>query len=305
MVQATAQTSAGRRPVPGRLPDMDDRQFSDWVDLIERRTGLCIAPERRSFLNTGIRMRMGEIGCDDYREYYRQLAAMPEQASEWSLLVDRLTVHETRFFRHPPSLALLRDTWLERLSMSAERSPLRAWSVGCATGEEAYTLAMLIDAHLESAQDERGFSVTGSDISQPAVARARAGVYDSRSLAAIEPAFARRYCRMLADGRFEIDPGLRERVDFTQLNLRRLSKAPYQGLDLVYCQNLLIYFDREQRADIAGRLAACLRPGGVLVLGPGELVGWQPEGMERIRHDDTLAWWRVDASAGGKTKESQ
>ncbi len=293
MVHATAQTYTGRRPGKGCLPDMDDRQFTDWVELLERRIGLFISEDRRSFLNTGLRLRMKEIGCSDYRDYYRRLSCQGPQAQEWTVLVDRLTVHETRFFRHRPSLDLLLDEWLPAACAAPDKQCLRVWSVGCATGEETYSLAMLIDDYLMCSDSGRYFGVTGTDISLPALSTARTGVYDKRRLADIDPVFRERYCRPVSDSRFEIDAGLRKRVCFAQLNLREVSRAPFAGIDLIYCQNLLIYFNRDRRVDIANHLAACLGPGGVLVLGPGELMGWQHRGMEKIRYDDTLAYRRV------------
>lgn len=272
---------------------MDDHQFSDWVTLLERRAGLFISEQRRSFLNSGLRLRMQEIGCRDYQEYYRRLSDDGPQAQEWSVLVDRLTVHETRFFRHQPSLALLRDYCLPRCVESAERNCVRVWSVGCATGEETYSLAMLIDDYLESAACGLYFGVTGTDISLPALQRARDGVYAGGRLNDIAPSLRLRYCHPRPDACFEIAPALRKRVCFSWLNLRQVSSMPFADMDLIYCQNLLIYFDRRRRAAIVERLSDCLRPGGMLILGPGELWGWKRDDMEKIGYDNTLAFRRA------------
>jgi len=270
----------------------DDGQFSDWVSLLEHRMGLFISPERRSFLASGLRARMRETGCQDYREYYRRLSSKRFQANEWALLVDCLTVHETCFFRHASSMSLVRELVLPEAF--AEKHGFHAWSLGCATGEEAYSLAMLADSYCASREEALYFGVTGTDISFPALKNAREGVYLRRRLRDIRGEYQQRYCRPVSDARFEISAGLRMRVCFTQLNLRDLAGAPFTNVDLIFCQNLLIYFDRERRLQVVDNLAGFLRPGGVLVLGPGELLGWKHPNMEKVRYEDTLAYRRTN-----------
>ena len=287
-----AQAYAGTRPQAGCSLDMDDRQFSDWTKLLESRTGLFISPERKSFLVSGIRSRMRKVGCQDYREYYNHLSGEHLQIREWSLLVDQLTVHETCFFRHESSLKLVEEVVIP--SVFECRQSLNAWSVGCATGEESYSLAMLVDDYCAAQGSARYFGVTGTDISLPSLKHAREGLYLDRRLRDIRTAFQDRYCLSETDSRFRISPDLRKRVCFSQLNLRDIEKAPFSNLDLVFCQNLLIYYHRERRVQIVNQLAECLRPAGVLVLGPGELLDWQHPNMEKVRYPDTLAYRRTD-----------
>ncbi len=287
-----APASAGTRPQAGCLPDMDDRQFSDWTRLLEDRTGLFIAPERKSFLVSGIRSRMRKTGCRDYREYYNHLSGGCRQVREWSLLVDQLTVHETCFFRHESSIKLVEEVVIP--SVFERQQSLNVWSVGCATGEESYSLAMLIDDYCSVRESGRYFGVTGTDISLPSLRHAREGLYLERRLRDIRPAFRDKYCQSETGGRFRINPDLHKRVCFSQLNLREVEKVPFENLDLVFCQNLLIYYNRERRVHLVNQLAECLRPAGVLVLGPGELLDWQHPNMERVRYPDTLVYRRTD-----------
>ena len=275
------------------LPDLDEQQFIQWAALLEERVGVVVPAERKSFLTTGLKLRMREIGCADYQEYY-QLMRHSSGAQEWSTLVDRLTVHETRFFRHKPSLQLVTEQVLPReAAAEGDAHTLQAWSVGCATGEEAYSLAMLIDVHFAALGGRYFFGINGTDVSRPALAAAREGVYAKRRLADIPLEMQVAYCRPMEGGGFQIHPELRNRVCFTQLNALHAGAAPYAKMDLIFCQNLLIYFERERREHIANQLAGQLRPGGVLVLGPGELVGWQHPQLERVRYSDTLAYRRL------------
>jgi len=287
-----AQADAETRPPAGLPLDMDDRQFSDWTRLLESRAGLFIAPERKSFLVSGIRSRMQKTGCQDYREYYNHLSRGNLQIQEWSLLVDQLTVHETCFFRHESSMKLVEEVVIP--FVFERQQSLNAWSVGCATGEESYSLAMLVNDYCSVRGNDRYFGVAGTDISLPSLRHAREGLYLVRRLRDIRPAFQDKYCQSETGSRFRIDPDLCKRVCFSQLNLRDVEKAPFANLDLVFCQNLLIYYDRERRVQLVNQLADCLRPGGVLVLGPGEILDWQHPNMERVRYPDTLAYRRTD-----------
>ena len=270
------------------LPELDDLEFSAWASLLEQRVGLLITPDRRSFLASGIRYRMRNTGCRNYGEYYRKLESEHLQAQEWSLLVDRLTVHETCFFRHQRSMNLVEEVVLPEAFSGKDH--FHAWSVGCASGEETWSLAMLADHYCASNRRQLFFGVTGTDISLPALKQARSGVYLNRRLADIGKQFQQRYCKVHSDQHFSVCRHLRKRVCFTQLNLRDVANAPFGSLDLIFCQNLLIYFDRERRRKIVNALAEYLRPDGVLILGPGELMGWEHPEMQKVRYEDTLAY---------------
>ena len=272
--------------------NMDDQQFEEWTRLLENRIGLFISPERRSFLASGIRSRMRVTGCRGFSEYYRQLSSGSPQIQEWSLLVDCLTVHETCFFRHEPSMRLVEDVLLPAALDRGQG--FYAWRVGCATGEESYSLAMLADACYSSQMGKQYYGITGTDISLPALRHARTGIYLDRRCRDIRQVFVRDYCQKVTKGRFQIIANLRRRVCFSQLNLRDLQNAPFANLNLIYCQNLLIYYDRKRRLDIVNQLAKSLRPGGVLILGPGELLEWKHPYMDRVRYEDTLAYRRAD-----------
>ncbi len=287
-----SQTFAEPRPLAGLRLDMDDRQFADWTRLLEMRAGLFIAPERRSFLVSGIRARMRANGCGSAQEYYAQLTNGRNQAREWSLLVDSLTVHETCFFRHQASMQMVREKLVPEV-LEKENSYL-AWSVGCATGEEAYSLAMQIDSCMCPEQGEYFFGVAATDISLPSLRHAREGIYLNRRLRDVPDAFRDKYCKAVSGNHFRIVEKLRRRVCFTQLNLRDLKDAPMAKVNLIYCQNLLIYYDRKRRTEIVDDLAEFLRPGGVLVLGAGELLDWRNSNMEKVRYPDTLAFRRAN-----------
>ncbi len=280
------------------LPKMDDKQFYQWAELLEQRTGTSLPVERKSFLVTSIGLRMREIGCPDYQSYYDLIVSAPGRVVEWATLVDRLTVHETRFFRHPESLRLIRERCLPRSAEGANSLSVNAWSMGCATGEEAYSLAITLDQHLASLGVQYYLSVTATDISRSALATARRGVYHRRKFIGMDPAVVQHYFVSVEPEHYQVSEALRKRVCFSQMNIVEDRDAVIGEMDIIYCQNVLIYFNRVRRLDILNTLMKYLRPGGVLVLGPGEVTDWINPHVERIAFENTLAYRRLPALNG-------
>lgn len=273
-----------------RLPDMDEAQFIQWQTLLEHRTGITLSAERRSFLETNLGIRMREIGCGSYQAYYEKIVSGPDAIQEWSTLVDRLTVQETRFFRDPDAFRLVADYVLTRPREQLRKRPLEAWSVGCSSGEEPYTLAMVLNECMSQLELQPLFGITGSDISKPAIDKARDGLFNPRKLMGMDEELKTRYFRPAERNTVEIVKSIRERVCFTRLNVLDLDQAPMHGMNIIFCQNLLIYFRRWRRREIVRRLAERLAPGGLLVLGQGELTEWQPPGLQRLPSEHVLAW---------------
>lgn len=272
--------------------EMDDDQYARWRELLEQRTGMILPDERRSFLLTNLAIRMREIGCHDFQEYYEHVLNGPRGAIEWTTLVDRLTVHETRFFRHFSSLIFLKEKMLPEWIKQPGKS-LNIWSVGCATGEEPYTLAMVIDYFIRQKGIEYYLGVLASDISMASLAIGREGVYDARKLTEMEAAVLRQYMTRVDEGRYQVNDALKKRVCFMRLNVLEMDNIPIGKMDLIFCQNLLIYFNRQKRLQILNNLVEHLVPGGYLILGSGEIINWDNDVLEKIYYENTLVYRRV------------
>ena len=273
------------------LADMTTAEFRAWSGLIEERTGQVLGERLRAFLQTRLAQRMRELGLDDYQVYLRQVGDGPRGALEWATLLDRLTVRETRFYRHAPSFAVLEDYLSRRLTDEGGR-PWMLWSVGCASGEEAYSLAISAAEVRRRAAQRMDFGVMATDISQGALNQARTARYDARRLEALDAERRARYLRSEADG-WQVTPELAARVCCARLNVLDLDKAPWTGLDVIFCQNLLIYFRRWRRRDILNGLAERLAPGGLLVLGVGEVTGWRHPLLRPLADERVLAFTRI------------
>lgn len=277
-------------------PQMAEHEFVEWAELLERCTGIRWPNQQRSFLETRLRMRMREFGLDSFRAYYDYLLAQGAGHREWSVLLDQLTIHESRFFRHRPSFELIQEALLHR--NRGDLRFLRCWSVGCSTGEEPYTMAMLLHQHLQGRLGDGGdFRVLGTDISVAALGKARAGVFEDSKVADIPQPLQRIYLRGAGRGLWRVAREIRQRVVFLEGNVAGPSTRNVHNMDFIMCQNVLIYFGEELRQRILERLAGCLGEGGTLVLGPGEVVHWKHPHLERVSYPNTLAFRRAATSS--------
>jgi chemotaxis methyl-accepting protein methylase len=281
--------NAGRRPDIASMPTMTlietsvDTVIPQLAAAINRRIGF-----RSADVISKIASCLALVDTSDRSAYARRLTISPPGDVAWNAFVELMLVHETYFFRHPAQIELLCDEVLPRLDAKRRqtgRSTLTAWTAGCSTGEEAWTMA-LIAAYRRGIGNSGGpvpLSVLGTDISEPALATARAGLYARLhaldSFRAI-PAWAVRHFAGLSEGDvWSVPAGLRRDVRFQCHNL--LDAPPVVDADLVLCRNTLIYFDEAANRRAQANLAAALRPGGVLVLGPADTLR-QPEAFAPV-----------------------
>ncbi len=280
------------------LPALTDAAFLRWQRLVEERTGIDLS-QHRSILQAGLGRHLRECGDGDVDALFARVSA-PGGAPEWQQLLAQITVKETSFLRQPAAFELVRRHLLaraaERPASGALRESLELWSVGCATGEETWGLAMLADQVASSAG--LYFGVLGSDICQHALGIARNGCYAARRLEPLPAEWRQRYFETSVDGqgrpdgRLRVVERLRSRVGWVRANLLQVRQLPPLAMDVIYCQNVLVYFRRWRVKQIADALAARLKPGGLLVLGPGEAAQWQHPAMVRVVCDGVSAWRR-------------
>ncbi|WP_158893613.1 MULTISPECIES: protein-glutamate O-methyltransferase CheR [unclassified Pseudomonas] len=274
-----------------RAPELPDADFERWRQLLETRAGMVLDDRQRSFLQIQLAARMRELAIADYDSYYQVVCAGIGGRIEWVRLLDRLTIQATRFFRHPPSFALL-ETYVNEFAKTAEGDSLTLWSLGCASGEEAFSMAISTAEVLTRQTRPLTFALTGTDISSEALRQARQGIYSLQRLAGMPAALRERYFSPRGGGNFEVAAGLAERLCFARLNVLELGQAPLQGLNVIFCQNLLIYFRRWLRRDLLNQLVERLAPGGLLVLGVGEVSNWSHPQLIPVDHPEVLAFTR-------------
>ena len=265
-------------------PAIDAPELDELAEHIAKVAGLRLADRQRWLLAARVDTRRAHRAESRARYVTRVLGGDTE---ELAALVEALRVGETRFYRHPRQLRALRRVALPELAAQceAENRALRAWSAGCATGEEAYTLALM----LRDVFPDLAFDVWATDLSADAIARARAATYDEeRTRDVPDHVFARDLEREGA--RVHVRDHARVGVHF---DVHNLLGDPYpRGLDLVLCRNVLIYFDAPTRARVIAQLFGALREGGYVALGYADHAG-DVEGAEALRTDDGVLYRRL------------
>jgi chemotaxis methyl-accepting protein methylase len=168
--------------------------------------------------------------------------------------------------------------------------PLDLWSVGCSTGEEAYSLAMIANEAIDYLAAKCFLGVIASDISQTALSIARKGHYSKRKLDALSHALKNKYFVPVGNDEYQVAPNLRQRLCFVRGNMLDLNAVPKMAMDVIYCQNVLIYFQRDRQQQVLNALTEHLKPGGLLMIGPGEVMAWRHPLMQRSSDEKVQAY---------------
>jgi chemotaxis protein methyltransferase CheR/type IV pilus assembly protein PilK len=277
------------------LPTLSEDQFLQWGKLLEERTGIQLVFQQKAWLESQMNSRMRDHGDEDYDSYFQFVAQDTIEAKvEWSRLIDRIAVKETSFFRHRDSIEYVRNYLQQKINNQELTNSFDIWSLGCATGEEAYSLAMVVNDCFELAAINPYYGITAMDISSSALAAGRKGRYSKRRVEQVKPDEAKRYLQACTDGSYEVVNKLRDRVCFTHTNIIHARQLPQVQVDVIFCQNLLVYFRRWLRRDVLNALVERLKPGGLLIVGLGEVVDWEHPEMQRTGDDQVQAYVRQE-----------
>lgn len=280
----------------------DSRQEDELIALVRARTGIILHNHQRPALHATALAACRRFGYGDSRRYLAALTQLPAGAPEFEHLFAAITVGESYFFRDTPQMTLLREHLLPRLIQrrrAAGDLSLRLWSAGCASGQEPYSLAILLS---ELLPDLRHWTLhlLATDINPGALAEARLGRYRGWSLRGMLPALRQRHFQQHGDI-YELDPALRQLVCFSCLNLSAdaypSALTETQALDLIICRNVLIYLAPETITRVLQQFAACLLPEGVLMLGASDLVPWPREQLALVQADDATYFRRLPPAA--------
>lgn len=272
-----------------QISPLTEEEYLQWSGLLAERLGIIVPMERKMFLQSKIWSRMREIGYQDYTKYWEFINSGIEGNLEWSQLVDRLTVHETSFFRHQPSFELVKEDLVEKTLRAKETLRYKIWSVSCATGEEAYSLALLAHSVCQENAKKSYYGVTATDVSSPAVALAKQAFYSMDKMTTIDKTL-HAGLETLNHEMFTIKEHIKKRMAFGVFNLLDVNKPSNIKYDVIYCQNVLMYFERSVREHILNGLVEHLNHDGLLVLGQTEINSWAHHKMKRVNKNRTLAF---------------
>lgn len=257
------------------IPALTAQEFALFQGLIYREAGIYLAPAKRFLLARRLGGRIRELGLRSFAVYYRRVGTGGDREERIRML-DRISTNETRFFREPRQFEFLEDRllpqWKEAAQAGLHPRRVRAWSAGCSTGEEPYSLAMVLLQHLPPSE---GWSieVLASDLSTKALERAREAVWPIERADDIPDRYLKRF--MLKGigsqaGRMAAGPEVRSVVRFQRVNLNDERYVVSGRFDLIFCRNVLIYFDQQSKTRVVDRLLAHLDSHGYLFVGHAE-----------------------------------
>lgn len=258
--------------------DLTREEFRLYQDYLLGNLGIRLADSKVALVRGRLHSRIRKLGLDSYGEYLK-FATASENRDEYSIMIDKLTTHETRFFRE-----MAQYKWL--LSFTTERKktgerPFRVWSAACSSGEEVYSIAMVLSTTIGA----DGWEVHGSDVSQISVNKAATAVYENRREREIPEEYLKQFCLRGVDsmaGYFAVKPELKKRTTFKQMNL--VDPGNSQDLfDVVFMNNVMIYFDQKARVQVIKMVRERLRQGGYLIVGASESINGIAEGFEWVQ----------------------
>jgi chemotaxis protein methyltransferase CheR len=266
--------------------ELPDDVFRLLRDAIYKRSGMWFADSSKYLLQKRLSPRAKELNFDSFQKYFYFLQYDPRSDMEYDQIYDLVTTNETYFFREPAQLTAFIEEIIPDLLSRKAMKKIRIWSAGCSSGEEPYSIAMLLT---EAGWFEHAsFEIFASDINQQVLARARKGQYRENAFRATDAALRERYFTREPDNSWRVKDEIRNRVQFGRLNLYDEARVSLLGqLDLVFCRNVIIYFDDASKRVVVTNFYNRLVEGGYLLLGHSEsLISLSTQfKLRHLKHD--------------------
>lgn len=255
------------------IPGITDSEFKQLRDLIHQKSGIFIADNRKYLIENRLAGRIRALNLKSYGEYYSYLKFDPNRQTELTYLFNAVTTNETSFFRNPPQLEVFQKVVLTRVIEEAKKSgrkKLRIWSAGCSSGEEPYTIAIIIHELLGAEINHWDIKITANDLSESVLAIAKEGLYSEYSLRTTPKHIIDKY--FIKEGQeYRIKPNIKSLVSFGIINLKdKVQLSRIERSQIVFCRNVIIYFDDEMKKQVISAFYDNLLPGGELIIGHSE-----------------------------------
>jgi chemotaxis protein methyltransferase CheR len=245
----------------GDVQELPWDQFEWFVEKIKESMGLDLSGYKPERMKRRIEMLIRKYNCKSYKEYFEIIIKDNKKKDEF---LDKLTINVTEFFRNPEKWEELKKVFLPQL-LKESGAKFRAWSAGCSSGEEPYSLAML----LEELKAPTNAKVLATDIDMGVLTRAQIGEYEERSMVSTPQEYIQKYF-IVRDGRYIVKPNVKARVQFKRHNM--LQEPFEKGFDIIMCRNVVIYFEMEAKEELYKKFAESLRVGGILFVGNTERI---------------------------------
>ncbi len=258
--------------VPGYTPRMSLRIFKRFSSYIETELGIKMPSVKLSMLQSRLTKRLRDIGCSSFEEYYDYVFSPKGINNELPNMIDAITTNKTDFFREIKHFKYLVSTVLPELADSGKN--IKIWSAGCSSGEEPYTLAMVLSEFFKESS-KPDFSIMATDISSRVLKKAMLGIYTVDQIEPVPMALRKKYLlrgRNKEFGFVKIKPFIKSFIRFGRLNFLDRDYGIDKGLDIIFCRNVIIYFDRSTQERVIRQLCTYLKPEGYLFLGHSETL---------------------------------
>lgn len=254
---------------------LSEREFMIFSDFISQYSGIKLPPAKITMLGSRLAKRLRALRIDSFAEYADYLFSPTGLEREMPLMIDTVTTNKTEFFREPIHFEYLSAYALPALISrppDCRQTTIRAWSAGCSSGEEAYTLAMILNEYIEK-KPTTDFSILATDICTSVLQKGKTGIYEKERVDSVNSYMKHKYFmkgKNNAAAYFRVVPELRAKVRFRHLNFMDIDFKIGIPMDIIFCRNVLIYFERKTQEVLINRLSEHLVPGGYLFLGHSE-----------------------------------
>ena len=284
------------RPPAGLAQNPIDPVFRQIRDLVYKVSGIYQLEEKLYLLADSCGRRMRQLNVNTPRDYWDRLTAHANRDAEMRSLLNEVTIGETSLFRSQPQVDAIRQVILPELV--AEKSKqvikrMRIWSAGCSTGEEAYTLAMIMLEEKERLLKEWTVEILATDLNDRSVETAKAGIYGDYALRSTTDYYKRKYFTPVDDKKLQVNPEVKKLINFSRLNLQDDSKMLFmKGMDLIFCCNVLIYFDGPSKTKVVNHFFNNLNTGGYFFLGTSESLLKLNEQFHLVHFPGAIGYWK-------------
>jgi chemotaxis protein methyltransferase CheR len=275
-------TSGMLPPPPAESEPWSERDFAPITVFLRHQIGITLENHRMGLLQARLRSRLQVKNFKSFTQFYEQVLKLDPTGWGAQLLVDLSTVNHTAFFREPAHFTFM----TERINTWLKESPgmnVRIWSAGCSSGQEPYSMAMVLAESLSNFSQQK-VEIWASDLSLEMLKNAAGAIYTTRDVQGVSPARLRRFFllgRGPREGSFRVVPEIRDLVKFRHIDLRNTSWTIPSDFPIIFCRNVSIYFAEDERLTLLDRLAQHLRPGGWLAMGNGEILPEVPPSLRK------------------------
>jgi len=295
-------TATAAKPAPIKASAPIDPIFRQIRDLVYKVSGIFQLEEKLYLLTDGCGRRMKHLGTKSPREYWELLTAHTNRETEMRQLLNELTIGETCLFRSQPQLDALRKVILPELAtvkIKQVTKRLRIWSAGCSTGEESYTLAMNMMEETEGLLKGWTVEILATDLNDRSLETAKAGIYGDYALRCTTDHYKRKYFSPVDPKKLQVRPEVKKLITFSRLNLQDDSKMLFmKGMDLIFCCNVLIYFDGPSKSKVVNHFFSNLNFGGHFFLGTSESLMKLNDKFHLVHFPGAIAYWKPSLTSG-------